>query len=497
MRHKERPMHILKRAAIRIDEYAKEAVRRWTYDSHYAGCDNAPTDEHERNLFARFSSASAFAHIKYLDNKYRKLFTRILHDRRRPLLIEQGFRKGAVLLAITSLGPGGAERQAVMTLLGLLKAGHSDLSLICAYLNGAHCDFYRHLLRGTSVEVAELRKSASYWKNRGSCNDSHSVVIRNLQDLLGTLPQELKYVEFFAREILERKPEIVHTWLDDVNVMAGIAAAIVGVPKIVISTRNVAPPNFLLIRPHMREAYRALASMRNVSFLNNSEVGAKDYERWLGLAPSTFKVIPNGFDFSCLQNGDLVTRARQFRERLGVSDRLPLIGSVLRFSEEKRPLLWVETAAKVSRLRPDATFVIVGDGPLRSYTQKFARKLGIGDRLFLLGLQKDPFTAMAAMDVFLLTSRMEGLPNVLIEAQALGVPVVTADAGGAVESLAHGRTGFSIKPQNADLLAEAIVSVLNDPEWRVKARAEAPKFISERFCSKRMVRDTLRAYQLQ
>ena len=110
------------------------------------------------------------------------------------------------------------------------------------------------------------------------------------------------------------------------------------------------------------------------------------------------------------------------------------------------------------------------------------------------GYEKQVAAAIVAMDVFLLTSRVEGLPNVLIEAQALGVPVVTTDAGGAAETLIRGRTGFAIFPHRADVIASAVLQILNNTTWQRAAQKAGQEFARERFSMSRMIDVTLDAY---
>ena len=100
------------------------------------------------------------------------------------------------------------------------------------------------------------------------------------------------------------------------------------------------------------------------------------------------------------------------------------------------------------------------------------------------------------MDVFLLTSRVEGLPNVLIEAQALGVPVVTTLVGGVVETFENGVTGFAVHEATGSALAAAILRVLRDPQFTARTRKVAPAMARDRFSVDRMVQETLRAYGL-
>jgi glycosyltransferase involved in cell wall biosynthesis len=352
--------------------------------------------------------------------------------------------------------------------------------------------FYLDLLDGSTISISEVSEGFDSASATGDAYGEH--ISAGLRVLFEKLPGELKDITWYAREFLKRKPAIVHTWLDYTNAKAGIAAAVVGVPRIVLSTRSVPPNQFGFFQPYMREAYRVLAARPGVCLLNNSEAGARDYERWLGLPLGTVKVIRNGFDFSMLQRAEKVRAAQELRARLGIVPETPLVGSVMRFSEEKRPLLWIEVAARVLERRPDIMFLMVGDGPLWEEARRLAKAHGLENRILLPGYEKQAAVAIAAMDVLLLTSRVEGLPNVLLEAQALGVPVVTTRAGGVAETLIQGTTGYVISPPSRDLLANTVLQILADTAWREKAGQVAYKFVRERFSMSRMIDSTIDAY---
>jgi glycosyltransferase involved in cell wall biosynthesis len=430
--------------------------------------------------------------IRYLDNRYRRVFQNLFRKQWDQWFDSKNFSGESITLVIGSLGAGGSERQAVTTLLGLASGGYCDLSLLCTHL-GADADrFYAHLLDGAPVAVSEATEGFNSADDNGEVNRETSSL--GLRLLFNKLPSELDDITWYAREFLARKPKVVHTWLDYTNVKAGVAAAIVGVPRIVLSTRSLAPTQFDFFQPYMREAYRALAVRPSVCLLNNSEAGARDYERWLGLPHGTFKVVRNGFDFSGLEREKMAAPAREMRVRLGIPPDVPLVGSALRFSNEKCPFLWLEIAAHVAERRPEVMFLMVGDGPLWEDARRRAQACGMSNRMVMPGNEKNAAAAIAAMDVFLLTSRVEGLPNVLVEAQALGVPVVTTDVGGAAETLIPGMTGFTVASQSVEVLANAVLQVLDDRAWRETARTVAQKFVRERFSMSQMISGTLDAY---
>ena len=430
--------------------------------------------------------------IRCLDKRYRRFFQHLFSEQWERWFDSTAFSANSIMLVIGSLGPGGSERQAVTTALGLVSRGYSDLSLLCTCYNNEVDRFYAPLLEGTPVSVSGVSEGLEFTRN--SSKHINEMAWQGLNFLLERVPEELKDITWYAREFLARKPGIVHTWLDYTNAKAAVAAAIVGVPRIIVSTRSVAPNHFAFFQPYMREAYRALAKRQGVCLLNNSEAGARNYEQWLGLSRGTFKIVRNGFDFSGVGAAEKVEPARALRLRLGVPLDVPVLGSVMRFSEEKRPLLWVDVAARVSKRRPDAKFLLIGDGPLWEETCRHAATLGLADRILMPGYEKHSAAAIAAMDVFMLTSRVEGLPNVLIEAQALGVPVVTTDVGGAVETLVHGRTGYSVSPASPELLSKTVLQILDDIAWREAARQTAPIFVRHCFSMAQMMERTLDAY---
>ncbi|MEI9986565.1 MAG: glycosyltransferase [Aliidongia sp.] len=172
----------------------------------------------------------------------------------------------------------------------------------------------------------------------------------------------------------------------------------------------------------------------------------------------------------------------------------PLIGGVFRLFPEKRPMLWVEAAAEIARRRADARFVIWGQGVLEQELRDRIRACGLDDRLVLAGVTEDALAAISALDIFMLTSFKEGTPNVVLEAQRVGTPVVAVEAGGTREALEPGRTGWIVDPPTASGLADQICRLLDDPAVRAECLSAGPAFVEARFGLGRMVEDTLAAY---
>ena len=139
-------------------------------------------------------------------------------------------------------------------------------------------------------------------------------------------------------------------------------------------------------------------------------------------------------------------------------------------------------------------FVLVGDGALKNEVLEIVSNGLISKRVHMLGSAEDIPTILRCFDLFLLTSRLEGLPNVLIEAQAAGVPVVTTPAGGAVEALDGGHTGLIAPDHSAESVAATCLQLLNNAEMRRRMSRAASDFARRTFSLERMLQETLRLY---
>jgi glycosyltransferase involved in cell wall biosynthesis len=296
-----------------------------------------------------------------------------------------------------------------------------------------------------------------------------------------------------AQEFEHLRPEVVHAWLDWDNVRAGLAAAFAGVPRILVSGRNLNPSHFLLYQPYMDPAYRALAALPNVTILNNSRAGADDYADWIGIPRERIKVIHNGIDYGSQGRPAPEVRLAARRE-LGIAADDFVVGGMFRFEDEKRPLLWLDAAAQIHRTVPDARFLLIGQGSLRDAMEAKIQSLNLGDRVILAGVTDDPLRAMSLMDVFLLTSHGEGLPNVLLESQWVGTPVVSTRAGGAPEAIDVGVSGWVVDEDTAEALADAVVNIRRNPDAAARASARGPLLVRERFGVPRMIAETLQVY---
>jgi len=425
-----------------------------------------------------------FALPGYLEDKFGKEVKEFINSVEYPVLDSSEFIRGKVQLFIGSLGPGGAERQFVNTVLGL--ADKKDMVVTCQHYHTPAERHFGHLLENRGISVNQLDPSDVAFTNLASCNLSKMTPLLEKEFFSNESPFGRSLIPYL-NEIIKHKPEVVHAWLDYVNIRAGLAALLAGVPRIILSQRSVAPDNFDLYTIEMKSIYKVLLQSQNVVLLNNSINGRADYCRWLNIRPEKIRVIYNGIMFMETTTDDL--DSSKFRERYKIPHNAPLIGTIIRFSEEKRPLFWLRHAKEVLKRCPSAYFMLIGDGVLLQESIAFARKLEIDHRVIFTGIMNKTSLALKAMDVFVLSSRLEGLPNVLIEAQYIGVPVVIAEAGGAGETFKEGVSGYTIKRATPDKMAMKVVHILQNQPWRETARIEGPRFATEKFNIEKMIRE--------
>ena len=182
------------------------------------------------------------------------------------------------------------------------------------------------------------------------------------------------------------------------------------------------------------------------------------------------------------------------RHRLGIADAEVLIGTVANLRATKGYPDLLEAAAQVIREEPAARFVAVGRGPLEADLRARHASLGLGDRFTFLGFRPDAVRVMSAFDVFCLPSHYEGLPIALMEALALGLPVVSTRVGGIAELVTDGEDAVLVPPSAPALLARALIDLVRDPPRRA-AMAEHARARSDELDAARSIRAVEAVYR--
>jgi len=273
--------------------------------------------------------------------------------------------------------------------------------------------------------------------------------------------------------------DIVHTHSSKAGILGRMAARLARVPVIVHTVHGWSFHDQMPLPARM--IYIAL-ERRTAGFTRKLVVvTSRDAEKGLrnGIGrPEQYVLIRSGIELErFMPNPD----ARNIiRRELGIPCNAPVVGSVTRLSPQKAPLDLVEMFAIVARQNPDARLLIVGDGPLRRQVEDRIAALDISSRIVLTGLRRDVPALMAAMDVFVLTSLWEGLPRVIPQAMACGLPVIATDADGSAEAVRDGQTGFVTRRGDIRAQAARTLELLDQPCLRIemgeKARAAAQEY---------------------
>jgi glycosyltransferase involved in cell wall biosynthesis len=180
---------------------------------------------------------------------------------------------------------------------------------------------------------------------------------------------------------------------------------------------------------------------------------------------------------------------------LGIPEGAPVVGNVAALTGHKDHATLLDAAAIVLRRRPDARFVIVGEGPRRRELEARAREGGLEGRVVFAGFRTDVDRLLPAFDLFCLSSRLEGLGTSLLDAMAFGLPIVATAAGGIPEAVEDGVTGLVVPVRDPGALAHGLLGLLEDPERRRRLGDAGRRRFRDRFTADRMVEETLRVYE--
>lgn len=397
------------------------------------------------------------------ETDYKTLFSE-LHEplsQTKPLDFMGGRQKPLVLHVNESLNVGGAEVQLMNTLIGL-KQFETRLLIIRPS---------EHALRKTINTLEKTLVENHIAVDLLKSTKSSPALAPRIRSVLDKMPFTLSQdIQKIVDYLLQCQPNIVHAWQDAVGIKSALAALMAGVPTIIIAWRSVNPSHFQFYENYMKEAYLFLGQFENVYFLNNSEHGAIDYGAWLnwnskqGL--TKIKVIYNGVNFDWI---DAIAAAQpQHSPQKSLNQKTIKIGSLFRFSSVKRPFLWIEIAADVLKTHTGKTplqFQLMGYGALKSQMIKKIKNLGLEHWITIVDSNNESEESIAFLkdlDIFLFTSEHEGTPNVLIEAQYLGVPVLAFPAGGLIETLVDVEHSLIFDQKNAVEKLIALIDALEN-----------------------------------
>ena len=363
-------------------------------------------------------------------------------------------RRGKVLNVITKLAVGGAQETA-LAYCSHLDPARWDASIVTGPERSPEGDLFDEAARrGVPVTVLpSLRRRI------------HPV---------GDLRALVQLVRHFRQE----RPDIVHTHSSKAGLVGRLAARIAGVPVVVHTVHGWSFHDGMSPAVHaLAVAVERLAARWTWPLVVVAEIDAE-----IGVAsgigqPDQYAVVRSAVDVNRLRSA-AGSRATA-RAALGIPEGVPVVGAVTRLCRQKDPETLLRAARLTAELRPDSRLVVVGDGPLRGEVERMLDELDLRAHVILLGRRSDVEALLPGFDVFVLSSRWEGLPRVIVEAMAAGVPVVSTDVGGISEAVEDRVSGLLVPPGDHVALANALVQVLEDPVLSARLRAAATTRVEE------------------
>ena len=357
-----------------------------------------------------------------------------------------------IVIVIGALATGGAERVAT-TMANAWAAEGRQVWLVSTYLHGRACGYPLHPQVTTVLLSDQLRG-------------------RRLPRWLGVL-WKLRALRRTVRAI---GPDTVVSFLTNVNVLTIVALAGLRLPLIV--SERTDPAADIELPWSVRRA-RVLLYRRADALVVQSAAAAQRYAaRWRG--PARVAVIPN----------PLPRELSVAPLRAGQAGRGGVVIGMGRLGAEKGFAKLIGAYAQALGADASWSLEIWGEGPLRADLQQLITRLGLDTRVRLCGATTQPWTVLAAAQIFVLTSQYEGFPNAMLEAMAVGLPCIAFDCPSGPRELADGGAAATIVPPgDVDKLASSLQRLAADRAARERLGGYAADFVRQRFAEQLIMRD--------
>ena len=247
--------------------------------------------------------------------------------------------------------------------------------------------------------------------------------------------------------------------------------------------------------PLARSLYLALERLLSRWSHTIINVSRSQHLEGLGLRlfrPEQSVVIVNGVDIEDIERIQLESPLR--RESLGLSAAHIVIGCISRFDPVKRIELLVEVLRRLKGRFPRLVLVLVGDGSEQRRIRRLAFESGLAHQVIFTGFLENPARIQPVLDLYVASSRKEGLPLSILEAMAAGLAVVATDVPGHRDVVVPGETGLLVPPEDPAALAEAVAALLMDPVRRKSLGQAGRERVRQEFSIGAMVDATATAY---
>jgi len=309
---------------------------------------------------------------------------------------------------------------------------------------------------------------------------------KGLRTVAVKMPSEwsLSAVWTLARLLMREKIQVIHMHTSHACTLGGWAARLARTPVRIISRRV----DFSVRSNPLRKVKYQWGVDRIVAI---SE-GVRRVLIQDGLDPNRIVVVRSGIDPRPFNPNDPTGDARR---EFGIPDRSPVVGCVAHFADHKGHRYLIEAAVRVAAAVPDVRFLLVGDGELRPEIELQIKELKLERHVLLTGFRQDIPRLLAAMDIVVLSSHLEGLGTSLLDAMAMARPVVATRVGGIPEMVEDGVNGLLVPPRDPSALADALIALIDRPDERKRMGQAGRTRMLEKFSAEAMVAATEAVYR--
>lgn len=301
-------------------------------------------------------------------------------------------------------------------------------------------------------------------------------VIKKTILLCPTIAQMIKLLK-------RNKIDIVHANGFTTFIISGMAAKFLGIP-VIWHVRDI------LDSGKVRNFLAAVGNLLTTKIIVVSDAVGKMFSQDDKRHEKVIKIY-NGVDIEAFNpnlNGDEVKLEFNLKSQ-------PIVGTIGRLVELKGHEYLLEAVAEVVKIFPNAKFLIVGDGPMQDDLKTLVKMHSIQESVIFTGYRSDVANLMAAMDVIVLCSILpDSFPRSVIEAMAMGKPVIGTNIGGVPEAIDDGVTGLLVPPKDSQALAKAMITLLQDKPRAKQMGIAGRKRVEQFFSIDKNIRDTEKVY---
>jgi len=288
-------------------------------------------------------------------------------------------------------------------------------------------------------------------------------------------------------------PDIVHTHTSKAGIMGRWAAFLTGIPVIIHTPHgHVFWGYFGRCKTLFYIILEKLTACITDKIIALTEQEKKDHLHFLIASEDKFSVVHSGINLDRFSN--LSVDPAVMKRELEIPEGNLVVGTAGRLTPVKGQRYLIEAARKIVDVKPDTTFVFLGDGELLNELKNMAFRLGIRENVKFLGWRPDVAEVMSTFDIFVLPSLNEGMGRVLVEAMAMGKPIVASDVGGIADLVVDGKNGFLVPAADVEIMVVRINDLLESAEKR-KKMGENGKSRAANYSSNLMVKNIDQLYR--